>query len=205
MTTSTKPAKPDAISKALPDYGIFVECVATRNKLQTHGFWIDLEKCEKPMDIIHAIQWIMKTSPNPEGGEWDISDNTCPTFLIDKSFPEICEWMNDRTSLPEDEGEAFEEYTNDLGHIVTKRHFEDAFMGFFESEKDFVERRYEQTEGVNIGPIHAYVDWQSLWDREYELDGWKACSCMVSVLKPDPNGRGMKSSYQSRTAIFRPV
>tara|TARA_B100000925_G_scaffold30010_1_gene19973 strand:- start:1160 stop:1762 length:603 start_codon:yes stop_codon:yes gene_type:complete len=196
MTTSTKPAKPEAITTQLPDYGIFVECVATRNKQQTHGFWIDLEKLTRPMDICFSIQWILQTGPNPEGEEWEITDHTCPGFLIEKSFPEIFLWINDRTSLPDDEGEAFEAFTQELGQVVGKEYFKDAFAGLFQSEADFVWRRYEKQQGVNLDPISQYVDWEKLWANEYETDGWKSCRVYI---------RGTNSKIQGRSAIFKPA
>ena len=205
MTTTTKPTKPEAISTQIPDYGIFVECVATRNKQQTHGSWIDLEKIKRPMDICYSIQWILQTSPNPDGEEWDITDHTCPTFLIEKSFPEICQWMDSRTSLPADEGEAFETFTEALGQIVTKEFFWDAFQGFYADESDFAWRRYEQQQGINLDPISQYVDWERLWANEYETDGWRSCRVYISVSMPAPDGRGTKTKIQGRTAIFKPV
>ena len=205
MTTTTKPTKPEAITKQIPDYGIFVECLATKNQQKTHGFWIDLEKTKRPMDICYSIQWILQTSPNPAGEVWEITDHTCPTILTERSFPEICQWMNDRTSLPDDEGEAFETYTHELGTIISKEFFRDTFQGFFEDECDFAWRRYEKQQGVNLDPISQYVDWERLWANEYETDGWKSARVYISVSVPDPDGRGTKSKIQAKTAIFKPV
>lgn len=203
MTTSTIPTKPEAITDETPDMGIYVECKATLQSLGKYGAWIDLNECEEASDITNAIEFILKTSPTPNAKEWEITDNTAPTFLIGKPWPRVMEWLDDYRSLDsEGEKDAFEEYTNDVNYLPTKQTFEEAFMGFWSSTEDFCISRYEDSCN-ELGYLSKYIDWDAVWEGEYEKSGWTYDH--IHVAYSQGSYGGYEKKYKSMVAIFQPV
>tara|TARA_B100001287_G_scaffold26240_1_gene18984 strand:+ start:782 stop:1393 length:612 start_codon:yes stop_codon:yes gene_type:complete len=203
MTSSTIPTKPEAITDETPDMGIYVECKATLQSMGKYGAWIDLGECEEASDITDAIDFILKTSPTPNAKEWEITDNTAPTFLIGKPWPRVMEWLQDHRALySESMQDAFEEYTNDVNYLPTKATFEEAFQGFWADEEDFTFNRYEDAEG-ELSALHDYIDWGAVWEGEYEKNGWTYCHVQVAL--PRGTYSGNLTKYRSRVAIFKPV
>lgn len=196
--TITK-TKPDAIVSYLPDLGVYVECLATRNNLEMHGSWIDLTLVSEEQDYQDAIDYILKTSPTPGAEEYEITDNTCPTFLAELPIKDQIEWIDIRENqcCGEAEQEAYEIYTNDINRVCDYDVFQSAFMGVYASETDFCMSR-EEDSGNDLGNLSNYIDWDRVWDGEYECAGYRAFS--ISLGRIDAfGGRAVD------VAIFAPV
>lgn len=193
--------KPDAISSRLPDVGLFVECLATRNNLEMHGAWIDLTLLTEAADFTACINFILATSPQPNAEEWEVTDNTCPTFLLGKPAQDIVDWVHEYDSFSGDEDTqyAFECYCSERNQLLTRQDFEDAFLGFYRDEADFAWHRADERGGVPAD-LEAYIDWERLWEGEYECNGYTS----IDVYRSHRPGL-MQARSNSDVAIFRPA
>lgn len=194
MTITTTRTKPEAISSRLPDIGVFVECLATRNSLDMHGFWVDLEQIAEVSDWQACIDYILATSPQPNAEEYEETDNTCPSFLLPLDAAQRIEWVENRAKLAYDERmqEAYETYCSDRCSVIDLDTFHSAFLGFFKDEEDYVIGHYEDR-GENFSELLSYIDWERVWDGEFSCNGYTSCD----VYGSHRNGR--------EVAIFRPV
>lgn len=192
--------KPEAISSTLPDLGLFVECLATRNNLEMHGAWIDLSLLTEPADWYACIKFILATSPQPNAEEWEVTDNTCPQLLVGKPISDVIDWIREHDSFRGDEDMqyAFLVYCVEKSWLHTRKEFEDAFLGFYRDEADFAWHRADESGGVPA-ELEAYIDWERLWEGEYACNGFTA----VDVYRT--TRAGLKTGSYSDIAVFRPV
>lgn len=165
--------KAKGLARGLPDHGIYIECLASRNSLELHGHWIDLTKCDSPEDICHCIEVILATSPAPGAEEWEITDWTIPSTVAQTQSPaSIMQWMEVRNSFHFwEEQQAYDEWVNAKNWIHTRDAWDQAFQGFYADETDFAITRAEE-QGLEIGHYSDYLDWERIYDAEYNCNGF---------------------------------
>jgi antirestriction protein len=160
---------------------IYVACLAAYNSGKLHGRWMD---AARPAEEIHAdIQDMLKHSPVPGAEEWTIHDYEGFCGLHLGEYEDI-EEVAALASVIEKQGEAVAHYINNRGrHYVTLRtleeDFEEAFVGHFDSARDFAEGTVEELgfgglTSEQLEGIWGFLDWEHLAHELTITDYWCA-------------------------------
>jgi antirestriction protein len=165
----------------IPKPRIYVACLAAYNGGKLHGRWM---VAARPAEEIQAdIQSMLSDSPVPGAEEWAIHDyeGFCGLHLAEY---EVIEEVAALAAIIEKHGEAVTHYINNRGRDYVnlgtlEQDFEDAFVGQFESARDFAEANVEdlgfgglaldQLEGV-----WSFLDWDHLANELTITDYWCA-------------------------------
>ena len=168
---STSPA-PHCIVAGLPDFGIYVSCLASYNSGDLYGAWIDLERCSDKDDIEQAIEFIIENSPNPDREEYAIHDSVGLPDFLNVEYPDlgqIAEFMEVFSSLSEGESVAYFMLCNHESQLFTAAQLEMQFLGVFDSEAEFARKMYAERgiDDDSQNELFCYVDWERVWRGEF--------------------------------------
>ena len=202
MTISKIPVSPatrKAMHPGLPDLGIYVECLATRNNGNHHGHWIDLEHIENKQQLQDCIDLILTTSSahNPE--EWEITDWSIPSFVAQtQDLNQILQFLTHRKSrVFWEEQQAYDQWCSEKCWIFTDEDWDKAFQGFHVNEATFAEDAATDA-GHNTGHYSEYLNWSRIYEGEYDCNGFR--SYPVVMERKDYQGNRLK-----RIAVFAPI
>jgi antirestriction protein len=164
--------KPEAIHRNAidSDYSVFVECLATRNNGDMHGFWVDLEFIETSDDWDQVTAFLFATSDQPNAEEYEITDHQIPQFVATGSICDMIAFTQIGSSFHGYTEEAYWTYCIHTCKVSDAVEFEDAFLGFYSSETDFCYDTAEE-QGLISGHYCQYIDWDQVWEGEYNCNG----------------------------------
>lgn len=137
---------------------IYVACLAAYNNGKLHGTWID---CDQDADDIQAeIEEMLKNSPEPDAEEWAIhaSENW---YGISISETEDIERLAELAEILEEKGEAYAAYIAHYGESDLEQ-FEEKYKGEYDSEADFTEQHFKDTNEAIPSHLENYIDWDSM-------------------------------------------
>lgn len=150
---------------------IYVASLSDYNAGRLLGKWID---ADQDADGIHEeIQAMLKSSPEAIAEEWAIHDyEGFGDWRPSES--ESMEMISKVAQAMETHGPAFSAYladVNDLDYAL--EHFEDAFMGHYQSETDYAEElAYECYSVEDLGPLAPYIDYGAFARDLFMSDYW---------------------------------
>lgn len=160
----------------IPEFGIYVACLAAYNNGQLHGEWIDAT--QDPEDIQAEVSAMLAASPQPNAEEWAIHDYSLGGI-------EIGEWESFSTvsliaNAIQEHGEAFVAFYNDGGLNADNSDewgdmFTDSYRGEYSSMADYAESLCNDCYDMRDVPewVKGHIDWESM-GREMEADCWTA-------------------------------
>jgi antirestriction protein len=147
---------------------IYVACLAAYNAGILHGRWMD---ATRQAEEIHAdIRAMLKHSPIPGAEEWAIHDYEGFGGLHLREYEDIEEVVAIAAVIGK-HGEAVAQYINHCGREYVElenleEDFEDAFLGQFDSPRDFAETTIEELGFAGLAPDELEVIWGFLdWDH----------------------------------------
>lgn len=162
---------------------VYVACLAAYNAGTLHGQWVDLSAVselsfdEDGMAAVlqQCIDLILSESPEPGAEEWAIHDSQGLPKVLMGEWPELSElaaftrqW---ELASEDSDDDAFKSWCDAIGEVRTYEDFQDAYMGSWDSEADFAEQFYAD-QGLELGPLASYIDWEQVWYGEFSCDGW---------------------------------
>jgi antirestriction protein len=159
------------MTTTIPEFGIYVACLAAYNNGQLHGEWIDAT--QDPEDIQAEVSAMLAASPQPNAEEWAIHDYCLGGISIGEweSFENVSKIAN----LVEEHGAAFAAYVDHMGleysaqdWDATQEGFEESYRGEYSSMADFAE---EYVSEINEIPeyLQCYIDWEK-FGHDLEID-----------------------------------
>ncbi len=160
---------------------IYVACLAAYNNGRLHGAWID---ADQDADGIWAeINAMLAASPIPGAEEWAIHDYE-GFWGLDLGEYENLEDVAVFAEAIEEYGEAMTHYINDRGREYVELQtlgadFEGAFVGHYDSLRDFAESTVEELGFGGLTPdqiegIWGFVDWDHIAHELTITDYWCA-------------------------------
>jgi len=167
------------MTTTIPEFGIYVACLAAYNNGQLHGEWIDAT--QDPEDIQAEVSAMLAASPQPNAEEWAIHDYSLGGI-------EIGEWESfDKVSLianaVQEHGDAFAAYVNHVGLEYASQdwdsiiqQFEDDYRGEHSSMADFAEKFCNDVYDMREVPawLRYNIDWKSVGEEMEINDYWTA-------------------------------
>lgn len=166
------------------DHGVrlYVACLASYNAGTLHGAWIEGEDLEDLDCLKEAIEAVLEASPEPGAEEYAIHDHEgLPDFLAGEwpNLSDVVDYCQQLTDC-EDSAQhlAYRKVCENERRVMTREDALESYVGWYESEADFVEDLYRNSFEVNsdLETVLRHVDWQQLWECEYECDSWWSCS-----------------------------
>lgn len=148
----------------IPEFSIYVACLAAYNNGQRHGKWIDAT--QDPEDIRAEVSAMLAASPQPNAEEWAIHAYSLDGIPIGEyeSFENVSKIAN----LVQEHGAAFAAYVWHMGleysaqdWDATQEGFEDSYRGEYSSMADFAEE-YISEIGEIPEYLQYYIDWEKL-------------------------------------------
>ena len=154
---------------------IYVACLASYNSGTLYGRWISLEWCQDADEIRQAIAEVLKGSPTPDAEEYAIHDSQClPECLGSTEWPDIDE-LNSfaEVSANVDDREPYLMACDDAGRVLSEDEFRECYWGHYSSPAVFAQDYYEQ-QGREEDSLSSYIDWDRVWNGEFDCNGWGA-------------------------------
>ena len=159
---------------------IYVACLAAYNNGYLHGQWIE---ANQDADAIHEeIKEMLSKSPITRAEEWAIHDYEGFGGLRLSEYEDIAKVV-EMAALIEEYGEAWCAYAGYIGvEYATKKEFEEAYQGEWDSEEDFAENLAEETMEI---PEHLknYIDYEKfardLFINDYFSADGEGCKVYV--------------------------
>ena len=140
---------------------IYVASLSDYNAGRLHGAWIDLDDCAGVGDIWDAINAMLAKSREAGAEEWAIHDyEGLPDMGENPDFEDLWVFYE---ALGE-HGEAWGEYVEYIGvGYATVEGFEEAYVGAYDSEKDFAEQLVDDLGYLDEIPEHLryYFDYEA--------------------------------------------
>lgn len=154
---------------------VYVASLADYNAGRLHGRWIDANQDAE--EILEEVRAMLAESKEPVAEEWAIHDYEGfegLTLSEYESFEKVAE-------LGQAIGEHGPAYAAYAGHVgtdyATPEGFEAAFMGEWDSEKDYA---YSLADDIDLfhdvpedSPARTYFDYDA-WARDLFLDGYSS-------------------------------
>ena len=164
--------KPESIHRNAinSDYSVFIECLASRNNGDMHGFWVDLEFIETSDDWDAVTKFLFATSDQPNAEEYEITDHQIPQLVATGSVCDMIAFTQIGSSFHGSTEEAYWSYCNHVCRVSEEQEFEDAFLGIFKNETDFCYETAEE-QGLISDHYSQYIDWEMVWEGEYNCNG----------------------------------
>jgi antirestriction protein len=160
---------------------IYVACLAAYNSGKLHGRWMDASRTAA--DIHADIQDMLSRSPVVGAEEWAIHDHEGFCGLHLAEYEDI-EEVAALAAAIEKHGEAVAHYINNSGRDYVDlgtlgEDFEDAFVGQYESPRDFAETNAEEMGFGGLTPeqlegIWGFLDWDHVANELTITDYWSA-------------------------------
>ena len=158
-----------------PEHAVFIECIASRNNGQMHGFWVDLEFVQDADDWKAVTEFLFATSKQPNAEEYQITDHKIPQFAALAGSRAFIEFTQISCSLSSDLRPAYWAYCSHTNNVSSRSEFEAAFQGFYSDEAKFSEeRQLLENNDLETYFLSNYVDWDRVWQGEYHCNGYFA-------------------------------
>ena len=156
----------------MSNFRIYVGTYGKYNEGSIAGKWIELDNLDEE-EFKEAIKELHKEEKDPE---FMFQDSEVPAAFeslisesfIDENFWELKDWYNDQDQNTQD---AFNAFVN-VGHDPDPMRFEDAYVGWYESEADFCELQAEELGELHNVPdyIKCCIDWEQIWNSGMRYD-----------------------------------
>lgn len=152
---------------------VYVACLASYNAGELHGAWIDAD--QDPDDLLVEIQTMLGSAPH-KGEEWAIHDYEDFDSLDLGEHPSL-----DKISLHgrmiAEHGEAWIAYVGNVGKkYADESGFEEAYVGEYDSEKDYAEELVDALGVLDEAPeiCRQYFDYEAYSRDMFCGDYWSA-------------------------------
>lgn len=138
---------------------IYVACLAAYNNGKLHGEWID---CDQEADEIQEeIDAMIEQSPECDAEEWAIHDYEGFQGLKISEHMSL-EKVAELAALIIEHGAAYAAYIDHIGEeYATIEDFQDKYQGEFESEKDFAQQHFSESNEIPES-LQNYIDWEKV-------------------------------------------
>lgn len=166
----------------MSDRRVWIGCLAAYNAGKLHGEWIESEGMGVE-DLQAEVDRILAASPEPGAEEYFIADHEGYEGLL-KGEPSLDEVADAEAALmalsPADDEqiEAFAAYVANLGSSTDSLEdmvsgFEDAYLGVWDSERDYAEYLIDETGELRDDSLLArYFDYDTFTRDLFMSDYW---------------------------------
>jgi len=143
---------------------IYVASLSDYNSGRLHGAWIGLEGKSED-DVMNEVNAMLAKSKEDVAEEYAIHDHEGFEGLRIEEYTGIAEVVRIAQALEEhaDNAEAFGFYAGDVGLDYALDHFEEAFSGEWDSEKEFTENLVDSLGYLEQMPefLRNYFDYEA--------------------------------------------
>lgn len=152
---------------------VYCGTYAKYNEGSLFGLWLDLTKFYDYEEFIDVCRQLHEDEHDPELMFQDYENFPrvlyCESCMGEETFNKIIEYTN----LSDAEKEAFDEYL-DIGHEFDIDAFTEAYMGKYDSERDFAEHIVNEIYDLErmMGNLHYYFDYDA-YARDLFADGFE--------------------------------
>jgi antirestriction protein len=168
----------DAITDASVCHGVYIACLASYNNGMLYGEWVDLDMLEGVDEIYKTINYILSNSPTVGAEEYACHDwSGIPDFLASEhpDWADVFEYLETKERIS-DSG-AYTVICDYENLVLTVEQFDDCYHGSHSSEADFCEDYYKDSGYLaDADYLNKYIDWQRVWDGEFNCNGWHSIS-----------------------------
>ncbi|MEK6832724.1 MAG: antirestriction protein ArdA [Nanoarchaeota archaeon] len=149
---------------------IYVASLADYNNGNLHGIWIDLDENTDVDEVFEKINKMLSESKYPVAEEFaihDYDDFGGMEINENESIENVVEMANYLTK----HGEAFALWSNNVGFEGAKDNFEEAYVGHYDSKKQYAEQFADDIYSAkDLGELAIYIDWEKYADDLFSND-----------------------------------
>jgi antirestriction protein len=162
-----------------PNHGVYIACLASYNNGILYGKWIDLDHTEEVEDISSAITQILLDSPTSGAEEYACHDWVGVPHFIASEYPDwhtILEYLDTKFAVYDEK--PYEAACDYHSQVLSEEDFSSIYYGYYDSESEFCQERADESGLLESqGYIISYVDWEQVWNGEYNCNGWTSIHC----------------------------
>ena len=188
------------------DFGLQIACSAAKKAGINHAHWVDMAHVMTPDVWALLTSALIETSPQEDACHWEVIDSVGISQTI--SLMPISDQLSYVQLALSMEGMAREAYVaacTELARVLTRRQFDEIYLGCHKTLADFVEADLcDQGESKFINDLFGlnffeFIDWDGYWLDWYGKQGyWDA------YVIPGEHDSQSKEIGNSMTAVFKP-